>query len=92
MIAKGGHGAFLENWQLDSSVDRYAVALGEYSRAEPLPWTDLVIARARALTAYGRGARDDRTISALTEARERARRAALHLYVPALDAALQGSD
>jgi class 3 adenylate cyclase/tetratricopeptide (TPR) repeat protein len=70
------------------AADRYAAALKRYAESEPLPWTELVISRAKALAAFGRGLRDDRTIAALKSARDEARRAGLNIAVPALDAAL----
>lgn len=37
------------------AVERYARVMEELTREEPLPWAELVIARARALARYGRG-------------------------------------
>lgn len=39
-------------------VERYAQALEDYTRAEPMPRTDFVIARGRAFARLGRGPRD----------------------------------
>jgi DNA-binding SARP family transcriptional activator len=39
-------------------VERYAAALAAYTAAEPLPWSDFFIARARRLAKQGRGERD----------------------------------
>ena len=78
----------LEVGDLDT-VDRFVAALENYTRAEPLPWTDLVMARAGALAAYRRGRRDDQTIFALKDAREQAQRGGLYVLVPALDVALE---
>ena len=41
-----------EDW---CAAERYAAALEDYTRAEPLAWSDFVIARGRALAAWGRG-------------------------------------
>ena len=43
-----------EDWD---RAERYADALEAYARAEPLPWSDLFVARARALGRFGRGER-----------------------------------
>jgi class 3 adenylate cyclase/tetratricopeptide (TPR) repeat protein len=47
------HLAFAE-WD---EAERSAQALGDYTRAEPLPWSDFYAARGRALAAWGRGSR-----------------------------------
>src|SRR5262245_63977953 len=41
-----------------ASVDRFAAMLEDFTRAEPLPWSDFLIARGRVLAAFGRGRRD----------------------------------
>ena len=38
-------------------AERYAEALEDYTRPEPLPWSDFFVARGRALAALGRGRR-----------------------------------
>lgn len=62
-----------------------ADALAGVTHAEPVPWVDLVVARARALAAAGRGRGDAATLAAC-----RARAAEMHadFALPALDAAL----
>lgn len=47
----------LREWD---EMDRHAAALEDFVRPEPLPWTDFIIARARAFAAFGRGSRDAR--------------------------------
>ena len=74
-----------EDWD---GADRYAAALEAYTRPEPLPWSDLFVARGRALAAYGRGKRDDATLAELQRLRDEADRAGLKAAVPALNAAL----
>jgi hypothetical protein len=68
-----------------SEAERYANALEDYVRAEPVPWTDFFTARGRALAAAGRGVVDRIALDAV-------RRNALALgyaaAVPAIDAAL----
>ena len=46
---------------------RYAQALEEYTHEEPLPWSDLFIARARLLAAVGTGQGGDALCRALTD-------------------------
>ncbi|MCH9046686.1 MAG: tetratricopeptide repeat protein, partial [SAR324 cluster bacterium] len=48
-------------------VERYAAALKEYTRPEPLPWSDFYIARGRALAAHGRGERGEGLTQQLNE-------------------------
>ena len=72
-----------------SDAERYADALEEFTRAEPLPWTDYQIAVGRALAAAGRGNADRATLLAC---RETAIALADAAYLPALDAALAGLD
>src|SRR5690606_33604837 len=56
-----------------AAAERYAAALEEYTRPEPLPWADFIVARGRALAAGGRGERDGKAderllaLRALTE-------------------------
>ncbi|WP_407157189.1 adenylate/guanylate cyclase domain-containing protein [Bradyrhizobium sp. STM 3557] len=45
----------LRDWD---EAERHAAALEDFVRPEPLPWTGLIIARARAFAAFGRGCRD----------------------------------
>ena len=69
-------------------VERYAATLEEFTRPEPLPWTDFFIARGRALAAYGRGKRDDATLRELQRLRVDAARVGLKTALRALDEAL----
>jgi len=77
------HGS--QDWD---GADRFAAALEVYTGAEPLPWSDLIIARGRALAAYGRGKRDDAIATELRRLRDQADRVGLKVLVPAIDAAL----
>jgi hypothetical protein len=74
-----------QDWAL---VDRYASALEDYTRAEPLPRTDFFIARGRALASHGRGRRDDATVKELQNFRDKAVSIGLNSALPALDQAL----
>ena len=40
-------------------VERYAARLEAYTRGQPLPWSDFLISRGRALAAWGRGTRNE---------------------------------
>jgi hypothetical protein len=71
-----------------AAVERYADALEDYTRPEPLPWADFIIARGRALAAWGRGERDAVAAERLATLREQGRRAGLHSALAAIDTAL----
>ncbi len=72
------------------AVERYADAFEAYTRPEPLPWADFLIARGRALAACGRGARDATTTALLTRLRDLARSVGWRAALPAIEAALAG--
>jgi class 3 adenylate cyclase/tetratricopeptide (TPR) repeat protein len=72
-------------WDL---VGRYARALEDYTRDEPLPRCDFFIARGRALAAHGRGKRDEATMTELKRLYDEATRVGLKLVLPSLEAAL----
>jgi predicted ATPase len=67
---------------------RYALALEQYTAAEPLPWSDFFIARARLLAAHARGHRDPETLLCIDALYRRGRAAGYHFAVEALDQAL----
>ncbi|MGQ0662214.1 MAG: adenylate/guanylate cyclase domain-containing protein [Pseudomonadota bacterium] len=77
----------LRNGAFDEVV-RYAAALIEYSRPEPLPWAEFVAARGKALAAHVRGTRDEKTRASLLALKAEAERVGLLAAVPALDRAL----
>ena len=79
--------ACLDSGEWDE-VDRYAAALEDFTRPEPLPWCDFFIARGRALSAHGRGRGDETTIGKLRRLRDEADRVGLRMALPAIDAAL----
>ncbi len=72
------------------AAERYAAALEDYTRPEPLPLIDLGIARGRALAAWGRGRRDAAATERLEALRAEAERAGLRAALPAIEAALTG--
>jgi hypothetical protein len=71
-----------------NETERYASALEEYTRAEPLPWTDFLIERGRALAAYGRGDRSAKTRETLSRLQALARSSGFARARHALDTAL----
>ena len=72
-----------------SAAESYAQELENFTRAEPLPLTDLFIARGRALAAFGRGGRNAATIDELRRLRGEVERIGLKTSLPALEAALE---
>lgn len=75
----------MADWE---EVALYIAALENYTSAEPLPWSDLLIARGRALSSHGQGARDEATMGELKRLHEEAKRVNLRTALPALEAAL----
>jgi tetratricopeptide (TPR) repeat protein len=73
------------------SVERYAAALEDYTRPEPLPWSDFFIARGRVLATYGKGRRDDALIAKLHQLSGEAHRVGLKLGARALEDALRAA-
>jgi class 3 adenylate cyclase/tetratricopeptide (TPR) repeat protein len=71
-----------------AAAERYAGALEDYTRPESLPWADFMIARGRALAAWGRGERDAAVAERLSSLRDQGRRAGLDRALAAIDAAL----
>jgi len=78
MIARG-------EWD---DVLRYAAALEQYTGAEPLPWSNVFIARSRVLAGWAQGLRDDSARAALEAVRETLQRAELKSYLPRIEMAL----
>src|SRR5262249_17401274 len=71
-----------------AEVLRYAAALERYTAREPLPWTDFVIARGRALARYMANERDARLGSDLRSLHESAVRLDRKTALPHLETAL----
>ena len=69
-------------------VERYAAALENYTRPEPLPWADFFIARGRALSAFARGQRDETVLAQLKRVITEGERLNLTFAVPAIEACL----
>jgi class 3 adenylate cyclase/tetratricopeptide (TPR) repeat protein len=72
-------------------VERYAAALEDYARPEPLPWSDFFIARGRALAAHGRGERGEALMAQLQQLRDEAKRVGFRTDLPAIEQALAES-
>ncbi|MDZ7839620.1 MAG: tetratricopeptide repeat protein [Gammaproteobacteria bacterium] len=70
-------------------AEHYAHLLEQFFSPEPLPLTDYVSARGRALSGFGRGQRDDGLKHQLERLRAQAREAGLMLGLPAIEDALQ---
>ena len=70
-------------------AEAYAAELEDYARAEPMPWTNYIVARGRALAAHGAG-RSDRALGIeLLRLRDQGAGLYLGLTLPAIDAALE---
>ena len=69
-------------------AERYAAALQDYTRPEPLPWADFVIARGCALAKWGRGQREADTAAELRRLAAEAESVGLRVGLPVLHQAL----
>ncbi len=79
--------ASLERRDWDGA-ERYAQALADYMRAEPVPFADVFIERSRALAAFGRDPHDPEATRQLTSARRHTAGIGWLAALPALDVAL----
>ncbi|MCP4327709.1 MAG: AAA family ATPase [Alphaproteobacteria bacterium] len=70
-------------------VDRYAAALEDYTREEPLPLIDFFIKRGRALAAFGRNNHNEDVVSQIQRLRDTAEQMNLQTASPAIEAALR---
>ena len=75
----------LEDWR---EAERYADALTAYAAEEPLPWSDFIAARGRALAAHGKGERGEAAQQELLRLCQEAKRAGLGAPMAALSEAL----
>jgi class 3 adenylate cyclase/tetratricopeptide (TPR) repeat protein len=71
-----------------SGAERYCAQLEAYTAREPLPWSDFVVARGRALARFGCGERSAELRTHLAALRETAARAEFNVALPALDTAI----
>lgn len=69
----------------------YADRLEDYTRAEPLPWSDFCVARTRALAQHARRGADREAANTLRELARLAQRSGLKLALPALQQTLARS-
>jgi class 3 adenylate cyclase/tetratricopeptide (TPR) repeat protein/ABC-type transport system involved in cytochrome c biogenesis ATPase subunit len=74
-----------------NEIGRFAAALEDYTRDQPLPLSDFYIARGRALAAFGRGARDGKTIADLERLRDQALAIGLKSHLTPLERAIAAS-
>ena len=74
-----------------NGAERYASALEYYTRNVPLPLTDFLISRGRALAAFARGERDDATVQDLRHLCDEAE-GWVSSALPALEEALASVD
>ncbi|MDX1400697.1 MAG: tetratricopeptide repeat protein, partial [Kiloniellales bacterium] len=71
-----------------TEAERYAAALEDYTREEPLPWAEFSIAKGRNLAAFGKGQRNQDVIRELTRLREEAANSGYAEGLPGLQEAL----
>lgn len=79
------HALHVSDWE---RAERYAMRLDIYTRSEPLPWSDFLIAQGRALAAWGRGERGAARVIELQRLSAIAKEARLLPDVHELDVAL----
>jgi class 3 adenylate cyclase len=75
-------------WQ---EAERYASRLEAYTRDQPMAWPDFIIARGRALAAWGRGTRSEELKEEICRLREQAQQAGLVYAIPKLEHALEAA-
>lgn len=71
-----------------TAVEHYCAALERYTAAEPVPWSELAIARGRLLARHGRGENGTELQAALQAQRERTAVLGFDVWLPALDEAI----
>lgn len=72
-------------------IEHYADALANYTMAEPLSWTQIIIERGRALAAFGRNGHTDANIASLREVRDKAVHMGLRSALGTVEQALSAS-
>jgi tetratricopeptide (TPR) repeat protein len=70
-------------------AEAYAAELEDYARGEPMPWTDYIVTRGRALASHGAGRSDSGLGTELLRLRDQGAGLGLGLSLPAIDAALE---
>lgn len=71
------------------AAERYAAALEDFTKPEPMPWSDFFAAYGRALAAWSRGQRDPENIAETQRLHEEAERVGFKRALAALDKALK---
>lgn len=86
-FAESATAALLEqgDW---AGAERQCDRLERYCAAEPLPWSEFVIARGRAFAGLGRGERNDAHRDTLKRLREQAAGAEFNAALPEIDRAI----
>jgi hypothetical protein len=72
-------------------AERYCDALERYTSAEPLPWSDLFVARGRALAQFGRGNSTAQVAAELQRVAAIMEEAGYALYLRVIESALKAS-
>ncbi len=67
---------------------RFADIMADFTRAEPLPWSDFFVARGRVLASFGRGERGESIMTELDRLRSEAERTGFAPELVALNEAL----
>jgi class 3 adenylate cyclase/tetratricopeptide (TPR) repeat protein len=73
------------------SAERYTAALEDYTRPEPLPWSDFFVARGRALATWGRGTQDGALHATLHDLSNEAHRLGIKLAAQRIGDALRAA-
>jgi tetratricopeptide (TPR) repeat protein len=79
------HALAIGEW---GEAERLATRLEAYTREQSLPWPDFLIARGRALAAWGRGTRTEDLMAEIAQLHDLAVRHGLKLFASGLDRAL----
>ena len=74
-----------------NGVERYAAALEDFTRPEPLPWSNFFITRGRALAAWGQGRREQHLKAEIQHLCHEAERVNFLTASPALQEALKAT-
>ena len=78
---------FLESGEWDT-VETYARMLEDYTRDQPLPWTEFVVARGRALATIGCGNKNQSTRQEIERLRNKAKELRMGTALPAIERAV----
>jgi tetratricopeptide (TPR) repeat protein len=70
------------------SAELYSAALEDYTRPEPLPWSEFFIARGRVLAACGDGQHSAELIAEIQRLLDNGKRLGLKITLPAMESAL----